>query len=201
MDYSEEAKKTSLNCQGWESDHPGLYNSISNGGWLKRRAKFIKYERKLGSEIGTEQQEFRSDPVSFVGKLRTNWENLQQGLVPNTSFTVTLLFTHPDFAVWSPPVGTSSHPTQEFKLQVDSCELYVPVAQLNLTINNHLQQAMNHKAAVYFFRELRCQTYPINKGTRIFVSTDLRAPNQAAIKIYFGIVKRSAYKGNQHENP
>lgn len=72
LQYSEEAKKTQLSPQGWESDITGYYNSSDNMGWRRRRARFIKYERTMNASNQTEdiaftQQEFRDDHVLFTG--------------------------------------------------------------------------------------------------------------------------------------
>ncbi len=199
LDYSE-ATKGEMTTQGWESDVVGHFNSPLNAGWLKRRSKFLQFERSKGKELTYAEQKYRSDPVVFVGSLRTNWESCTQGLVPNSSLTIQIKFTDPDFAVWSQKPTDGSEAIQ-YKLEVAKCELYVGVAQLNMPINNHLQSALNHGPAVYYYRELRCQTFPILTGTSTYDSPDLRSPNQATIKIYIALVKRTAFFGNQHENP
>ena len=196
LDFSEETKQSQLSAAGWESDHVGQYDSVTNAGFLKRRAKFIISERKSGTEILAGNQEFRTDGVSFVGRLRTHLENCHQGLIPGADLTIRLLFTNSDFSVWT-PTGTEI----EYKLFIEECELYVPIAQLNREINNHLENELNKAAAFYFFREMRCQVFPINKNATVFISQDLRTPGQAAIKIYIGLVKRTAFEGHQNENP
>lgn len=141
-------------------------------------------------------QEYRDDTVWYVGKLRTGFENLKQGLIPNTELTIQLDFNDPDFSVWSPP-GTAT----EYMLEIKSARMYMPVAQLNLTIHTHLKSELEKAPALYYYRELRCVTHPIAKLVHNYESPELRLPTQAALKIYIGLVKRSAKLGHQNENP
>ena len=139
---------------------------------------------------------FRSDGVTFIGKLKTNLEYCRQGLVPYTSVMIDITFAPEDFPIWSPH-GV----TQEHIMFYESCTLYVTKGQLNKEINLHLEAHLAHKAAMYYYRELRCVGYPIIKNTVNYVSHDLQAPTQATIKLYVAFVLRSAYQGHQHENP
>jgi hypothetical protein len=86
-------------------------------------------------------------------------------------------------------------------LDIKSVRLFMPVAQLNLAIHTHLQNELTKAAALYYYREMRCVTHPINKGSHTYQSPELRAPTQAAMKIFVAFVKRSAKQGHQHENP
>jgi hypothetical protein len=199
LDYSEETKKTQLAPQGWASDFVGRFDSINNTGWMQRRKLFLKYTRntnpvKVDPPVAFEEQ-FRDDTVTIVGRLRNPLEHCKQGLLPNSHLIIQLFFSNPDFAVWS-PAGVEDH-----MLKIEKCTLYVPVAMLNAEINNRLEHELNQRAALYHFRELRCQVHPINAQVMTFESPELRAPTQAAIKIYVAFVKRSAFEGSQHENP
>jgi hypothetical protein len=194
MQFSEETKKTQLAPQGWSSDHAGLYDSDTNGGWMARRSRFLEFSRDTSG--ATLEPSFRHDAVTFVGRLRTGFENCKQGLLPNSSLIIHLDFANPDFAVWSPKEITT-----DYMLKIEKVTLYVQVAQLNLQINNTLQEELTKKSAQYYFREWRCQTHPVAKDRSNFESPELRAPTQASIRIYVAFVKRTAYDGHQHKNP
>ena len=178
-----------------------LSHSTENGGWRKRRGKFIQYERKFNAQkttvdIPMTEQEFREDSVIYVGRLRTCFENLKQGMIPGSDITIQLDFNAPEFSVWS-PVGT---PVQ-YMLEIRSVRLYMPVAQLNEKLHTYLHNALQEEAALYYYREMRCVTHPISKGERNYESPELILPNSATLKLYIGLVKRSAFLGHQNENP
>lgn len=194
LDNSEDVKRTQLSSQGWDSDKVGYFDSSTNGGWLNRRSRFLKYD-KSGNDKLT-MPPFRSDGATFIGKLKTNMEYCRQGLVPYTSVMIEITFSPEDFPIWSPS-GVST----DYMLFYEKCTLFVAVGQLNKDINLHLEHHLARKAAIYYYRELRCVGYPIMKNTVHYVSPDLQAPTQATIKVYIAFVLRAAYMGDQHLNP
>ena len=98
----------------------------------------------------------------------------------------------PDFIMWRPKTETADH-----MLFFEECTLYVPVGQLNMEINRSLAQHLKAESAIYSFRELVCNNHAISKGHLTYESPDLRAPAQAAIKIYVAFVKATAFLGKQ----
>lgn len=177
----------------------GHFNDKKNGGFLNRRLRFLKYDKIQVNPSKSDpltKPQYRSDPVTFMGKLKTNFENCRAGLIPNTEVIIEICFAKEDFPVWSP--YSNDVP---YMLLYEKCLLYVGVAQLNKDINNHLESHLARKAALYYYREMRCNAYPIAKGTVDYMSPDLQAPTQATIKLYAAFVLRIAAQGHQHENP
>ena len=144
--YNEDVKKTRMVNQGWSSDVVGKYNHHTNFGWRTRRAKFIAYDyAKDGSRLPIDV--FKDGPVTYYGPLKTNLEGCKQGLIPNTSFSVELLFNDQDFVIWQPLQCKG-----DYMLRIDTCRMSCLSAQLNYDIFNHLEAQLATKAAIYNYR-------------------------------------------------
>ena len=78
LDYNDDCKQTHLSAQGWDSDHVGKFESPLNPGYVNRRARFLRYDKRNGDTLN--RPPFREDAVTFIGRLRTNYENCKQGL-------------------------------------------------------------------------------------------------------------------------
>jgi hypothetical protein len=145
-------KKTQLAAQGWSDDSVGYYDSDLNKGWRIRRARFLQSAfTRTGHRTELAENQFREDPVSFFGRLKTNYESTcNQGLIPNTELGIHILFSEPDFPIWK-----AVSKDEDYILRIERCILYVPVAVLNIEINNKLEKRLRQSAARYYYRELR----------------------------------------------
>jgi hypothetical protein len=196
LDYSENVQSNNLWAQGWEMDEAGKFDSILNLGFMNRRARFLALDTDALNKRLTTTDKFREDPVTFIGLLHTNLRHCSQGLIPGTEFTVKIDFNEPDFVILQSASVLTGH-----TLVYEEATLYVPVATLNQEINKNLLQHLKSEDALYNYRELVCQTHAIHRGHLIYASPDLRAPTQAAIKIYVAFVRAKAYLGNASLNP
>ena len=148
LDNDADTKKCALFGQGWDSDLPGHFNSVANGGWLNRRARFVEKDKTAsGTAVPVE---FRDDPITYCGRLKTNLEQCQQGLIPETAWQLDIWFNKEDFCIWSP-----KSVTQQYMLKIESCFVYVPMAQLNVDILRILNSELNKEPALYHYREMR----------------------------------------------
>jgi hypothetical protein len=192
LDYNDEVKRTQLAPQGYEADEVGQFDSHNNTGWKNRRARFLQYDNRKGVTLSEEP--FREDAVTFIGRLHTNLMHCKQGLVPYTTMLIDLEFTKSDdFPIWCPAGLVSA----EYKLVVEQCVLYVPVAKLNAAIDKALTDKMSKDKAGYYYREMTCAKHPINAGTSHYESGEIRPPGQATLKVFIAFVKRRAFEGHQ----
>jgi hypothetical protein len=137
--------------------------------------------------------EFRDDAVTFIGRLKTNLEQCDQGLIPETNWYLKLEFNKENFYMWKPSTGE----LKNYMLKIESCHIYVPMAQLNIKILNVLNAALKKEPAQYNYRELRCTTYPITAKRNTWESPDLRSTSQVVLKIYVAFVTSKAFNGDQ----
>lgn len=148
LDYDEEAKKTTLFSAGWDSDRAGYFDSPLNGGYINRRARFVHHDKSAtGTAIPVQ---FRDDPITYTGRLKTNLQQCQQGLVPETGWKLEIFFNTEDFYIWKPATEVLY-----YMLKFESCYVYVGMAQLNMEILRILNSEMNKEAALYHYREIR----------------------------------------------
>lgn len=196
LDFDEETKKVQLAPQGWATDTTGAFDSEGfNEGWKSRRVRFLRATRDL-KDKPIESPYFRSDPVTFVGRLRTNLEYCWQGLQPGTPWTCHIKFVDDNFPIWS-----SEAVDTDYMLQYTACRLYVPVGTLTQESINKIEARMASQASKYYNREMCCTSYGIREGQHTFTSPDILLPVNAGIKVYVALVKRSAMEGDQHQNP
>ena len=118
-----------------------------------------------------------------------------QGLLPETPWQLDLYFNEERFYIWADPI---SEKTKKYMLKIESCNLFVPMAQLNIDILRIINTKMKNKNdAIYNFRDLRCANHPIASGQNHYESPDLTSKGQMALKIYVAFVLQTAYDGCQ----
>jgi hypothetical protein len=67
-----------MGLQGFSMDSTAHFESVSNAGYLHRRATFIKSSQTTGT---TKIEVFRDDAVPFIGALCTPLQQLEQGKI------------------------------------------------------------------------------------------------------------------------
>ena len=94
--------------------------------------------------------EFRDDGVTYTAKLKTNLEQCSQGLIPETGWQLDIYFNKENFYIWS-----ADSVTLKYMLKIESCYIYVPMAQLNVDILRILNSELTKEPATYHYREMR----------------------------------------------
>jgi hypothetical protein len=187
LTFSADSKSSVLESQGWVSDTKRAMETTSNTGFLLRN-QFWRKDMKSTSE-------YRKEGCTFLGKLYHDLASCDKPLPPNTRVYFELKRSSDEFYLMC-----SETDDTQYKAVVTSCNLYVPVAWLQLEMLRELEVRLPKETAKYHFRRWTVRQMGIPRNKSDFYSDSLFAESENPVRIFFMIVESSAYNGDYHKN-
>ena len=133
LTYSSLVKAAQLATEGWYADFSGHFGPTdSNSGFKERSALF--------REGYGETSPYRKSGATFFGRLMHDLVSCTTGLPPQTKVQIDLDRTDNSFVIMS-----EDSDTEEYQLQISNILLFVPVAELSLTVFSEMSSLFSQK--------------------------------------------------------
>ncbi len=192
MSYDGFAKYTYLEGQGWYQDVFGTklanQTAASNTGFGNRRRLFLVNPLVVGST-------YANAGVTFMGRLHTDLNSAQPGLIPHLGLKIQLGFSSDSFLLQKPESDTAN-----YKLTITNTTLFCPVGQMSPDAFRQLEQRLNKEEAKLFIERSEVTNKNISKGSTIFVD-HLFPGSPLPSRIILGFVPTENYIGTQTTSP
>lgn len=195
LTYSFISKDSHLQSQGFFSDEFDNFDETSiekNSGFGQRCTLFRK---KFNTA-----NDYREDGALFFGRLYHELSSCQTGLPPGVKAKFLLTKNNPLFVIQS-----AASDTKTYAYKILSANLYVPVAQLSLSVYNELSTIMarkhDPKSVAIHFRRLEIRPISLPHSKQDYYSTPLFTQNDLPCKIIITFVEADAFLGSHHKNP
>jgi len=121
-------------------------------------------------------------------------------LPPSTKVKFLLTKNDPKFFLQCDATDTGS-----YNFEIVKAALYVPVAQLTLSVYNELSSIMSHKhepkAVSIHFRRVEIRVISLPHSKQDYYSSPMFAESDLPCKIILMFVESEAFLGNHHKNP
>jgi len=204
ISYNEVAKTSNLHLAGWCTDKAWLntagesttHASLSNLGF-KSRAQWFKKGYKADSS------EYRPSGYTFLAPFRHELHGVTKPIPPGVRIQFILSRASDKFSLLRITKAKPSltDDTEAYRLKLESCVLYVKIAQMSLPLYKELHSKIQHTPIRYYFRKLHMHVETLNANAES-VQTNILNPDHAApVKVYFCIVSTSAFNGDYELNP
>lgn len=192
LTYPINVKTSLLQANGWWSDAQSLFNDcVSNDGFVARNNLF-----RVG---GTSDGEYRKSGVKLFGKLHHDLIACESGLPPNISFKFELDKAPAAFVLQCP-----STDNEAYQYKITHAAMYVPVAQLSLSVYNELSNIMAKTAegsVAIHYRRLEVRPCLLSKGNQDHYFKPLLSDGECPCKVVICFVESDAKSGSYHKNP
>lgn len=192
LTYPLNVKSSLLQANGWWSDAQSLFNDcVSNDGFVARNNLF-----RVG---GKEDGEYRKSGAEFFGKLHHDLIACESGLPPNISIKFELDKAPASFVLQCPDTDNEAY---EYK--ITHAAMYIPVAQLSLTVFNELSNLMARTAegsVAIHYRRLEVRPFLISRGNQDHYFKPLLSDGECPCKVVICFVESDAKSGSYHKNP
>lgn len=197
ISYSIGAKASHLQTSGWYHDSAGLFNNAdeTNPGFLQRN--------KLFREDSDVTKDYKSDGSEFFGRIFHDLISCESGLPPNTKVKIELDRAPDSFVLQSNPTDA-----EKYQVKILNANLYVPVAQLSISVYTELSNFMarvvdgtfRNDVAIHY-RRLEIRPVAIPNGNRDYYTKSLLSDSDTPCKVVICFVESSSKAGNYHKNP
>lgn len=189
LNFSEDCKSSWLQSQGWYTDQPGFFNDIngSNSGWEERQMLFTSM-----SKASTPVKSYNKKTIHLVGPFLSDFNDGQQ--VVNG---VSLKF---EFTLNKNSIIFMAENGADARVVIESMELYVPSAELNVDIHLKVEKLLHTKPYEISFRRKEIQVFQIPLNSSIFLTDNLWLNKTLPSRLFLQFVKTSAFLGAYTEN-
>ncbi len=192
MSFDGFAKYTWLEAQGWYQDVFGTtlasQTASSNSGFNNRRRLFLENPTEAASS-------YANSSVIFMGRLHTDLNGADPGLIPHLGMKIQLGFSSSNFVLQKPPTDTAN-----YKIIIKNATLFCPVGQLNPDAFRELERKLLKEDAKLFINRSEVCNKSISRGTTIFVD-QLFPGASLPSRVIFGFVPTANYLGSQTTSP
>jgi hypothetical protein len=187
LTFNAESKSSVLESQGWATDTKRSMEITSNAGLLIRS----QFWRKDMSSSGA----YRPEGCTFLGKFFHDLAGCDKPLPPSTRVYFELTRTKDSFYI-----KCRGDDTEEYRAIVTACNLYVPVAWMQLDMLNELQIRLPKEPIKYHYRRWTVKQMGIQRNKQDYFSDSLFSESENPVRIFFLIVNSKAYNGDYHLN-
>ena len=161
LSYPAFVKVAQLQCEGYYADvAPHMDPVTANGGFEERNQLFRK-ENKASND-------YKSEGVRFFGKLQLDFLGCQSGLPPGTKVDIELTRTKDEFVLLR-----QKGDTEEYKLKLLSCFLYMPVAQLSSAAFSEIERVLTTNSVAIHYRKIEIRQLSLVAGKQEYHSENL----------------------------
>ena len=188
LTFCADSKGTVLESQGWVSDTKRAMEVSGNTGFVLRN-QFWKKDMKTTGE-------YRKEGCTFLGKLYHDLASCDKPLPPNTRVYFELKRSSDEFFLMCDAADT-----EKYKAIITSCNLYVPVAWMQLEMLRELEIRLPKETVKYHFRRWSVRQMGIPRNKSDFYSDSLFSESENPVRIFFMIVESDSYNGDYHKNP
>jgi len=161
--YSDEFKNGQLASVGFYKDISGHMTNKDFGINLGAQQR----ERLFRVDYGDET-EFRSEGVKFFGRLQLDLVSLDCGIPPGTKVQIQLVKSNSKFLL-----NREATDTENYRLTIHECYLYVPIAQVSAPIYNEISSVLAKKSVSLHFRKTEIRPLSIPRNKEEFYSDSL----------------------------
>lgn len=197
ISYSLGSKASHLQGAGWYSDTSGMFNDVTtNNTGFEERNKLFRIDNDT-------TKGYEPSGAEFYGRIFHDLIACETGLPPHTKVKIEL-DRAPDAFV----LQCASTDTEKYKIKILSADLYVPVAQLSISVYNELSTYMARTADGTFrndvaihYRRLEIRPVAIPNGNRDYYTKSLLSDSDNPCKIVLCFVESKAKAGSYHSNP
>lgn len=188
LTFSADSKSSVLETQGWATDTKRAMDITSNTGFLLRN-QFWRKDMASANE-------YRPQGCTFMGKLYHDLASCDKPLPPNTRVYFELKRSTDSFYLMCP-----DEDNEKYKAIITSCNLYVPIAWMQMEMLRELQVRLPKETVKYHFRRWTVRQMGIPRNKSDFYSDSLFSESENPVRIFFMIVDSGAYNGDMHKNP
>ena len=188
LTFSADSKSSILECQGWATDTKRAMEITSNTGLILRN-QFWRKDMLTTND-------YRPEGCTFLGKLYHDLASCEKPLPPNTRVYFELKRSSDSFYLMCPDTDT-----EKYKAIVTSCNLYVPVAWMQMEMLRELEVRLPKETVKYHFRRWTVRQMGIPRNKSDFYSDSLFSESENPVRIFFMIVESESYNGAMNKNP
>lgn len=185
-------KGSLLQTSGFFADNAGHFNDCSsNMGFIERNKLF-----RVGGSVSNP---YRDSGAEFFGKLFHDLIACDSGLPPNTTIRFELDMAPAAFVLQCPDTDK-----EKYKYEITRAALYIPVAQLSLSVYNELSNLMaktSEGSVALHYRRLTVSRTGVQKGNQDHYFQSLLANGECPCKVVICFVETEAKAGSYHKNP
>lgn len=195
ISYSLGAKSTHLQSSGWYSDSAGMFNDVTaNNAGFEERHKLFRIDNDTSKG-------YQPDGAEFYGRIFHDLIACETGLPPNTKVKIELDRAPDSFVL-------QSDDTEKYKVKLLDAHLYVPVAQLTVSVFHELSNYMaktgdgtfRNDVAIHY-RRLEIRALSIPNGNRDYYTKSLLSDSDNPCKLIICFVEAKAKAGSYANNP
>ena len=177
LQFHPSAKKTHMECWGFQEDEPGkMDDADNNDGFKLRRAE---------TDVSQEWE--------LLGPLFLDMTRQSRYILPLTDIRFKLLLAKPEFAL---------HSTADtaYKYEITKAVLYVRRMRVKPAVINGHSKGLTTQNAKYPVNHVDITTFTITKGSRNYIK-DHMYPSQTPKMLIVGLLDHVAFNGNIKKNP
>ena len=178
LQFHPSAKKTHMQCWGWNEDEPGKFDDAANEGHTFRK----KYTAT-------------SKEWELLGPLFLDLTRQSRYLLPQTDMRFKLLPAKPEFALLECAAGKT-----KYKYQITKAVLYVRRMRVKDAVISGHNRGLQTQNAKYHVNHVDITTFTIPSGTQNYIK-DRLFPAQTPKMLIVGCLEHAAFNGDFEKNP
>ena len=187
LTFGASVKAAQLQSEGFYSDiAPYMGPLTNNGGWEQRCTCFRK---------GSSTAAYKEEGARFFGRLHLDLMSCPTGLIPGTKVDIELKRATDDFIIMKDAADS-----ENYKVKLLSCFLYVPVAQLSSLTFSEIERVLVAKSVAIHYRRIEIRQLSLSAGKEEYNSENL-FPSDLPCRIVICFIESKNKTGDQKLNP
>lgn len=188
LTYSASYKACQLSTEGYFQDFPGHMGPADvNSGFVERNLLF-----RVGNKAGAA---YNPNGVRFFGRLHLDFISCTTGLPPGTKVKIELDRSSDDFVLMK-----KADDTENYKVELLSCYVFVPVAQLSAPLFTEIGSLFSHESINIHFRRNEVRIITLTKDKEEY-SSDMLFSGEIPCRVILCFVRSEDKTGKQTTNP
>lgn len=143
LTYSSIVKASQLATQGYYGDVFHHMGPVAENSGFTERNQLFREDEKTNTA-------YKSDGTRLFGRLFLDLVSCQTGLPPGTKICIELEKSENSFVILSQKTDT-----EKYKLKLNECNFYVPIAQLSSSVYNELSSILTTKSVGIHYRKVK----------------------------------------------
>lgn len=190
LSYPDEVKNCQLSTNGFYKDLSGHFanSEYDNNDGASFRNKHFRVNFD-------ENKPYSPKGARFFGRLHLDLSSIETGLPFGSKVRIELVKNNDAFVINREP-----NDTENYKIDITDCYLYLPIAQLSASVYNELSNVLKNKSAALHFRKTEVRVLPIPRD-KIEFNSDNLYPDDIPCRIIVAFVEQKALAGDYSKNP
>jgi hypothetical protein len=187
LGFDSNARYSWMEATGFYLDTASFMNNAAGGndGFNNRRRLWRNAEDK----------EYTGLERTFMGRLHTDLDTIEGGIIPGVEIRVVLTLAKPEFVLM-----VKDNDQNDYKIVLTKASLWIPVATIRPEVFKKIEHSLEKGPCHYYIEKVQIREKNIPANSSTFYTENLFATVQLPARMILAFLPTSAFLGDFHKN-